>query len=212
MDAGEFDVQMALGDVASYLELDPEREAELSRPHLLADERYKFELRRDSAGVERPRIGVSWKSKNAKLGEQKSMTLMQVMSAMKDLEVEWVNLQYGDVSEEIAQVEQALGVVVRQVQGVDVDHDLDAWLGLIAGCDAVLTSSNSTAHFAGAVGTPGVVVVPQGKGKLWYWHLQDGPSPWYKSLRVVHAKALNDWGAALSQAEQWLRSELGSTH
>ncbi len=210
LNAGDFDVQMALGDVASYLALDPGREPELSRPHLRADEGRVEVLKHNGQGGRRHRVGVSWKSKNAKLGSAKSMTLLQVMSAMQGLDVEWVNLQYGDVSEEIAEVERALGVVVRQVPGVDVSQDLDGWLGLIAGCDAVLTSSNSTAHFAGAVGKAGVVVVPFGKGKLWYWHLENGPSPWYGSLQVVHAQAPNAWEPALEQARQWLRSHLES--
>ncbi len=212
LNAGDFDVQMALGDVASYLALDPGREPELSGPHLVADEVRVGVLKRSVEGRQRLRVGVSWKSKNAKLGAEKSMTLLQVMSAMRGLDVEWINLQYGAVSEEIAEVERVLGVVVRQVPGVDVTQDLDGWLGLIAGCDAVLTSSNSTAHFAGAVGKAGVVVVPFGKGKLWYWHLEDGPSPWYGSLQVVHAKALNAWEPALEQARQWLESHPESAH
>lgn len=201
----EFDLQMAMGDMPALLLADPIQSPVLSHPHLQPDTSKPDFL---STQKQRPRLGVAWKSKNAKFGAEKSMTLMQLMGVFKDLDVDWINLQYGDVSEEIEQVRSALGVAVKQVPEVDVNNDLDAWLKLIAECDFVLTTSNSTAHFAGAIGKPSVVMAPFGKGKLWYWHPEDGPSLWYPSLQVFHAQKHQGWETVLPEARNWLDTQL----
>lgn len=203
-DPQNFDVQIAMGDAAALLAMNPLQHPQIARPHLLADRRPLDSGGQLKALKTRPRIGLSWKSKNAKFGAEKSMSLTQMMTTLKDLEVEWINLQYGDVREEIEHVKATLGVQIHPINAVDIDHDLDAWLSLIKACDAVVTTSNSTAHFAGAIGKPGFVMVPFGKGKLWYWHREDGPSPWYPSLTVTHAKAPNMWDETLLAARSWL--------
>ena len=209
LDPQSFDLQMALGDMAAVLSVDPSQDPHVSQPHLRAREGPL-----DGLGVldhpkRRPWVGLSWRSKNPKLGAGKSMTLMQMMQAFKDLEVDWINLQYGDVSAEIEQVQSALGVRVHQIPGVDLTQDLDALLQLIAACDGVVTTSNSTAHFAGAIGKPGTVMVPFGRSKLWYWHLQDGPSIWYPSLNLVHANQLHEWDEPLLTARRWIQTQPG---
>ena len=54
------------------------------------------------------------------------------------------------------------------------------------------------------IGKPGVVLVPFGKAKLWYWHLADGRSNWYPSLLVAHGQEHDDWPRLLQQAKAWL--------
>ncbi len=197
--AENFDAQMGLGDLGFLLSIDPRIDL-MSEPFpLLIDNEISLPFHRRGS---RPLIGVSWKSTNAKLQQDKSMALIDMMRELRHLEVDWVNLQYGEVNEEIDQVWRELGVRVHQVSGLDVKHDIEGLMKLIQDCDGVLTTSNSTAHFCGAVGQVGVVLVPYSKGKLWYWHMQDGFSSWYPSMRVVHCSRESGWISALAQAKQ----------
>ena len=50
---------------------------------------------------------------------------------------------------------------------------------LIQAVDIVITISNSTAHLAGALGKPTLLLLPSGKGQLWYWTEVDSHIPWY---------------------------------
>lgn len=204
-----FDFQINVGDAAAMLVMNPVMHPQVCKPHILiSDKKPSFLTKLQSSKSLRPRVGLSWKSKSSKIGAEKSMSLLQMMTTLKDLKVDWINLQYGDVISEIEQVKTLLDIEVHQVSGVNIDNDLDEWLQVIEACDAVITTSNSTAHFSGAIGKPTFVMVPFGKGKLWYWHLEDGPSEWYPSLSVAHAKELNVWGNTLIAARSWLEKQI----
>jgi ADP-heptose:LPS heptosyltransferase len=72
-------------------------------------------------------------------------------------------------------------------------NDLDGLAALIAACDAVVTVSNTTAHLAGAVGTPTWVMVPYGRGHLWYWFVNRPQSPWYPRVEVRRQQPDKSW-------------------
>lgn len=201
----DFDVQLGMADLAALMSLDPRVDTLVTQPSLIAKKQALLDLPRYG---KRPLVGLSWKSANAKNSADKSMTLLDAMAELKDVDVDWVNLQYGDVAAEIEQVKMELGIDVLQVPGLDVFNDLDGLMGLIQSCDFVVSTSNSTAHFCGAIGQMGVVMVPYNKGKLWYWHTQNGPSPWYPSLYIAHGRSQNDWLHPLSEVKHQLRKHL----
>ena len=97
-----------------------------------------------------------------------------------------------------------LGVEVHQVAGVDVYNDIDGLMALVDACDVVVTTSNITAHLAGAIGKRAVVLVPSGKGCLWYW--QGGSNNlWYPSLTRAAQPRIGDWQPAIAAAAAWVR-------
>ena len=80
----------------------------------------------------------------------------------------------------------------------------DGLLALIDACDVVITTSNVTAHLAGSIGKKAVVLVPAGKGCLWYW--QGGSNDlWYPSLTRLAQQRVGDWGGAIAAASAWLK-------
>lgn len=204
LNAKDFDVQLGMADLAFLMSIDPRVDRLVTEPSMVAQVSVPLFTRR----ADRPLVGISWKSASAKNSVDKSMTLLDAMAELKDFDVDWVNLQYGDVQAEIEQVKRDLGVEILQASGLDVFNDLDGLMGLIQACDFVVSTSNSTAHFCGAIGQRGVVMVPYNKGKLWYWHTQDGPSPWYPSLHIVHGRQQNDWSHPLSEINDYLRKHL----
>jgi hypothetical protein len=203
--SSDFDIQLGMADLAALMSIDPRVDTLVNQASMITKEQALLSL--PGCG-KRPLVGLSWKSANAKNSADKSMTLLDAMAELKDFDVDWVNLQYGDVAAEIEQVKMELGIDVLQVPGLDVFNDLDGLMGLIQACDFVVSTSNSTAHFCGAIGQRGVVMVPYNKGKLWYWHTQDGPSPWYPSLHIVHGRQQNDWSHPLSEINDYLRKHL----
>ncbi|TWB45727.1 tetratricopeptide repeat protein [Nitrospirillum pindoramense] len=61
----------------------------------------------------------------------------------------------------------------------------------LAGVDAVALPAGPLAHLAGALGRPGVVLVPTNAD--WRWPATGERTPWYPSLRLVHGAV---WPAA----------------
>ena len=63
-----------------------------------------------------------------------------------------LNLQYGDVSQDLSEIRLKLNRSVASFNNIDNWNDLDAFTHLISACDKVVSIDNSTVHFAGALG------------------------------------------------------------
>jgi hypothetical protein len=117
----------------------------------------------------------------------------------------FLNLQYGDVSGEVARTCALTDAPIETVPGIDLYEDIEGLVALIDACDIVLTISNSTAHLAGAMGKPVLLLVPRFTGRMWYWNPLpggDGSSPpWYPSVRLLRQQGQGDWTAPLQAAK-----------
>ena len=201
----DYTAQAPVGDLGGILGLDAEMLAARQTSFLRVDEARREALRKAPGLPERgPVVGLSWKSSNKKFGAEKSLRLSDLAPILSVPGVSFVNLQYGEVAAEIAEAREAFGISVHEVQGLDVFNDIDGLLALIDACDVVVTTSNVTAHLAGSIGKKAVVLVPAGKGCLWYW--QGGSNDlWYPSLTRLAQQRVGDWGGAIAAASTWLK-------
>jgi len=80
------------------------------------------------------------------------------------------------------------------VPGLDRREDIDGILAAIEACDLVVTSSNVTAHFAGALGKPTWLVYLGANAPFHYWEPRtDKRSLWYPSVELVTDTRWSDW-------------------
>lgn len=167
----------------AYLQADPARVAALAK---------------SLPGKARLTVGLSWHSIAPKVGRAKSMALRDLAPLFGLDGVRFVDLQYGDTAAERGKVRDELGVEVMHVDQVDNRGDLDGLAALIGACDVVVTISNTTAHLAGALGKPTLLMLPFGCARHWYWHEARDDSPWYPSLRLYRQHAAGDWSAVFT--------------
>lgn len=136
-------------------------------------------------------IGISWLSKNERVGKKRSISPVELVSALPN-DYFLLNLQYGDVSEDLSEIRSKLGRAVASFNNINNWNDLDAFTHLIAACDKVVSIDNSTVHFAGALGKECHVLLPYSSD--WRWGLRsEKQSYWYNSLRLYHQSKLDDW-------------------
>ena len=64
---------------------------------------------------------------------------------------------------------------------------------LIDICDFVITVSNTNAHISGALGKDTFLLLPKGKGKLWYWSSHKDRCFWYNSIQIIEQKYIDSW-------------------
>ncbi len=83
-------------------------------------------------------IGVSWRSSNPETGAGRSLPLWELAQVLGGEGRRLVNLQYGEVQQEITEALERAGVVVEQVPGLDCQNDLDGLAALIRACDEVV--------------------------------------------------------------------------
>ena len=57
-------------------------------------------------------------------------------------------------------------------------------MGLLKNLDLFITVSNSTAHFAGALGIPTILICPKKSSTYFYWSNESNKTPWYKNVQI----------------------------
>ena len=137
--------------------------------------------------------GISWVSKNESIGKNKSMTLEDLKDLLLLPDMIFVDLQYTDTSQERALFKDKHGVEILKLEEIDNFNDIDGLASLIDACDYVVSVSNTTVHIAGSIGKETYLMLPQGKGRLWYWSKEEEQSIWYKSVQVVEQTEMGNW-------------------
>jgi len=195
-----------------YLRADPARVAALRTRYRGLGSSRDGDGRGD--GPNRPPllVGVSWRSVNPRFGRLKSTPLTEWGPILSQPGPVFVNLQYGDCAGDLAAVRERLGVKVVQDEAIDPLADLDAFSAQVAAMDLVITVSNSTAHFAGALGRPTWLLLSQGGGQLWYWELgREQRSLWYPSVRILRQPSSRAWTPVIKRAGAMLGDLVGGT-
>jgi len=180
-----------------------------SGAYLRPDTALRDRLRARYAALGKPGdrlVGLSWRSINWNLGNYKSLDLETLLPLLRQEGNLWINLQYGDIAAEIEQLARRHGIVVHRDPDIDPTRDLDGLAAQIAALDCVVSSSNSTVHFAGALGVPCYVLLPAGRGRMWYWPRDGETTPWYGSIRLLRQQTAGDWAPAIAQAGERLKA------
>lgn len=168
-------------------------------PHETASLKEKYSAKRPDTSL----IGISWKSSNVTFGESKSLNISQLMPVLRTKNYTFVVLQYGEVREDIETLPTEVQHRLIFDESIDPLTDLDGFASQVAAMDAVLTTSNTTAHMAGALGVPTWTLVPKvGSGWLWYWFAGRPDSPWYQSINLRRQAADGTWSDAITQTAQ----------
>ena len=175
-------------------------------------------LRADPARVEATRaalpagrrIAISWrsfqKSFRKHIEQRKSASLEFFASFPEDAHL--VDVQYGDVGAEREAFDHRHPGRRVAIDGLDLFHDLEGLLAALECCDLVVTTSNATAHFAGAIGKRTWLLYPEAKAPFHYWVPRpDGRSLWYPSVEIVTDARWRTWDDVFAAAAARLRTE-----
>lgn len=206
-DALDFAEQLPIGSLPRLFRMTQQSFDQARHPYLRAD-RARVEALRQRVSQPGKRIcGVSWSSKRKGIGQHKSIGLAQMLPPLASDGLHFVNLQYGDTRPERDALEQAHGIRLQDVEEVDNFNDIDGLAALIEACDVILTTSNTTAHLAGALGKETLLLLPFGKGRLWYWANRQGRNPWYPSIRMYAQQTPGDWQRPLADIKSSLENK-----
>ena len=157
--------------------------------------------------------GISWKSSAAE-GTHKSTKLESLVPILSTRGIKFLDLQYeseinfGQTAVEKENIKINRNIIIEEYQGIDKYMDIDGLTSLISNCDIIVTTSNVTAHLAGGLGIKTYLFVPFSRGRLWYWHENNGVSIWYPSIRVFRAKSPGEWGGIFEKIAKKILQEV----
>ena len=111
----------------------------------------------------------------------------------------FINLQYGEAEDELAEAEARFGVKIHQPQGIDLKDDLDGVAALGKACDLVLGPMNATTNLTASVG-----------GLVWFirpiavsWTLLGRDQMlWYPQTRTFAGERYRDWAGGMKKMAQ----------
>jgi Flp pilus assembly protein TadD/polysaccharide pyruvyl transferase WcaK-like protein len=156
-------------------------------------------------------IGISWRGGGApRAREARSIALEQLAPLFAIEGVRIVDLQYGDHREEIARFNAGAANPLARFDDIDPLRDMDGFAAAIAALDAVVCVDNSTAHLAGALGVPTLLLLPFQAD--WRWEHGREASPWYASLRLLWQQqpGPDAWPSVVQRASEQLSNMDGA--
>lgn len=151
---------------------------------------------------DKPLVGIAWFSTN----ERKQLPqLDDWVAVLKEQDFTYFSLQYEETKASIENLEQLSGRMIAR-SCVDQMADIDGFASQVNATDAVLTISNTTAHMAGALGKPCVVILDDLDHLI--WPTEGAETPFYPSIRLVRRSG-RPWSAVLEEAATQLNAMLG---
>jgi len=199
------DYHLPLGSVPGLIRNDISDFDRTVKGYFKADPK-RVEAIRNELGLDGKKvIGISWKSLQTKY-KKKSVQLRDMERLFSGLDVVLVNLQYGDVEDEIREFKEATGIDVVQCASVDNREDLDGLAALIEVCDLVVSTSNVTVHLAGALAKETWVLLHY--VSVYYWLEERKDSIWYPSLKVYRQNLSDDWDSVYTEIRKDLENKI----
>ncbi|MDH3326556.1 MAG: tetratricopeptide repeat protein [Gammaproteobacteria bacterium] len=145
-------------------------------------------------------IGISWKGGINDESRRRSTELNAWTNILSIKNINFVNLQYGDISDE----KEIADKYLTEWPDTNHYHDIEQLAAQISALDLVITVSNATAHLAGALGVPVFILLPHSPN--WRWFMGKNPSPWYGSATLFTQKKTDDWKDVFEAIEHTLIS------
>ena len=163
------------------------------------------ELNSKLSGCKRKIVGVSWKSSNKELAKKKNIQLKDLVKVLDGYLI--VNLQYGDVAQEIENSIKHNKSNILNFKDIDLFNDINSLTNLINKCDLIITISNINAHIAGALSKKTYLLAPRNWGRLWYWVQREEKSLYYPSIKIIEQEKDGDWDSSLLKLKSLLEKE-----
>lgn len=111
--------------------------------------------------------------------------------------IEWVSLQKGEASQEVASSPFPILDLTDHIQ------DFADTSALIGQLDLVISIDTSVPHLAGALGKPVWVLLPS--AGEWRWLIGRSDTPWYPTMRLFRQPKPRDWNTPMLQVLEELQ-------
>ena len=179
-------------------------------PYLSADpiriDKWKAILAKEAG--QRLKIGISWRGGTDKTRrDDRSIDLEQLTPLIQNVDRYFVNLQYGNVSDELAKFNNAgAGKAVHCL--LDDFNNFDDFAALVMALDLVISVQNTTVHMCGALGKTCWGMIPW--RPEWRYGTDDHEMIWYSSVALYRQKSAGHWADVISLINSDLARLLGS--
>ena len=197
-----FDLQIQIGSIGKYLRLNIDDFFNNTNYKLIAYKQLTDEIRKKYKKKDKLLCGISWTSS---AGKDKNCELNDLIPLFKLKNIEFINLQYGDVSKQFALLKEEFGINVIEVNDLNLYDDVDGLTSLIDACDFIVTTSNINAHIAGALQKDTYLLTAITVKKFHYWHAVNDKSIWYPTVKIFTQERKGKWELPINKCVKTIR-------
>jgi hypothetical protein len=142
-------------------------------------------------------IGLRWMSSLARSGRSVPLADLTPLSQMP---INIFGLHHGPIKiPDKALYEQWANFYPTELE-------MDDLAGLMMNLDCIITSDTMTAHLAGALGRPTILLKPSFID--WRWSGTDQQSIWYDSMRIIRQSQVKDWSGPITELVHMLQNQI----
>ena len=204
------DYQIPMGSLGQWLRADkdaflPKQESYLQAcPNRVGQLQEKY---RSLAG-DKLLVGISWKSTgiDKKRAQTKNAPLKHWTPILSQKDCYFVNLQYGNIREEIEAYTIATGYPIYIDEEIDPLSDLDGFAAQVSVLDLIVSTSNTTVHMSGGLGKKVWVLLSSRPD--WRWMLEEENTPWYQTVRLFRQEKSGDWEGVFQRISSALKQDV----
>ena len=191
----DIDYQIPIGSLGQWLRTDEDSFKQNRQSYLTtcAEKSEQIQKRYKSLADDNILVGISWKSIGIKQRQtlSKSTALKDWTSILSQRDCHFINLQYGDTEPELEQFQAVTGLRIYHDQEIDPLQNLDDFAAQVSALDLIISTSNTTAHIAGALGKRVWTLLPYMPD--WRWMLNRNDTLWYPCMRLFRQHTIGDW-------------------
>ena len=194
----EFDYHIPMGSLQRLFRNKIEDYKVSAKGYLLDDKKRTSILEQNLKKNNNKLIGISWHTNSfISMKNFRNISLEKLTLSLNFPKIDFINLQYGDFSEEIKLLNDRHNINIYDDLEIDKKNDLDGLVSLIAACDLVITIDNITAHLAGNLGISSMILLPYTSDPR--WGLKDENSYLYNSVKLYRQLNLGNWDDVLKK-------------
>ena len=199
-----FDKKIPLGSIAQFFRRSLSDFKNTITSYLKIDPLRIDQLKKNIQFKNKIKIGISWRTNSKDNGNLRSIDFEKFISIFDDQEISIINLQYGDVSEEV-KLFNKLHRRSEFINDTNIDnfHDVDGLACLIDICDVVITIDNVTNHLAGALGKETWVLLPIYSDFRWFENSAE--CLWYPNTKIFRQESVESWDSVIDNIKKTLQ-------
>lgn len=165
-----------------------------------------FEARMNAIS-KKPKVGIAWRSglmSTERAYLYASIDKIAPLLALSD-KVDFINLQYGDVTDELALAKEKYGVTIHHFEDINLKADIEANVALMAQCDIVISSCSAPGMFAMSAGRPTLLM----SGSMPWWCFGSEKKVAFAQDAEFFTSGLTvDWDDIMSRVTDTVRERL----
>ena len=194
-----FDYQIALCSLGLFFR-DNVDKFNVQKPFLKIKKKLNIEKKK------KYRCAISWQSKGGLKSDKKNINLEVLNEILKINNIEFFDIQYTNDTIENIDYKKRNNIDFEKPAGLDIYNDIYGLAQFIDSCDFIISTSNTNAHLAAALGKPTYLLLPKEYGRLWYWDNDEGgQNIWYPTIHKFNQIKQGDWSQPILELAKFIK-------